>query len=67
MAMAKNSKCTIGWHRWHVVAEERMLVRICTECSLRRYHGPLPGKSSFPVTNWGLNYTGGGGFGGDGG
>ena len=67
MDTAKSTKCTLGWHRWHVMAEESMLVRICTDCGRRRYHGPLPGTKSFHVTSWGLNYTGGGGFGGDGG
>ena len=67
MDTAKSTKCTIGWHRWHVAAEEHMMVRTCTDCGRRRYHGPLPGTKGSTVPNWGLNYTGGGGFGGDGG
>jgi hypothetical protein len=67
MDTAKSTRCIIGWHRWQVVAEESMRVRICTDCGRRRFHGPLPGEKSFPVTNGASNYTGGGGFGGDGG
>ena len=67
MGRGKSLKCTVGWHYWHVVAEERMRVRVCTDCGHRRYHGPLSGRERLPVTNWGFNYTGGGGIGGDGG
>ena len=66
MDAAKSLRCTIGWHRWQVVAEDEMLVRVCTDCGRRRFHGPLPGTKKVNV-NWGSGYTGGGGFGGDGG
>lgn len=67
MGSRRGLRCVVGWHRWNVVAEESMQVRICSDCGRRRYHGPLPGAEKAPGTNWGLNYTGGGGFGGDGG
>ncbi|WP_404384898.1 hypothetical protein LL946_03715 [Knoellia locipacati] len=67
MDQSTSIRCTIGWHRWHVAAEEGMRVRICTDCGRRRHHGPQISTKDSPATNWGLNYTGGGGFGGEGG
>jgi len=59
--------CRIGWHRWQAVAEKDMLVRTCTTCGRRRYHGTVSGKDEAATTGWGPGYTGGGGLGGDGG
>jgi len=44
-----------------------MEVRVCDDCGRRRFNGPLAGADKVPPANWGMNYTGGGGFGGDGG
>lgn len=65
MDTGKRLTCRVGWHHWHVVAEDSMQVRVCADCGRRRYHQGMPGKTS-PAANWGMGYTGGGGLGGDG-
>lgn len=67
MDTGRGLRCRVGWHRWQVVAEEHMEVRVCDDCGRRRFNGPLPGAEKVPPAGWGMNYTGGGGFGGDGG
>ena len=64
----KRAACTVGWHHWRYADEELMVVRICTHCGRRRYHGPLPGdrRRITPFVTGGLGIGGGamGGFGG---
>jgi hypothetical protein len=65
MDTTRGIACRVGWHRWQVAVEDEMQVGTCTRCGRRRYHGAAPGTKA-PEANWGMNYTGGGGLGGDG-
>ena len=66
---SKRLRCTVGWHHWRLVDEELMVVRTCTECGRRRYHGPLPAagarrRGAFVVGGLGVGGGAVGGFGG---